>query len=79
MIKKEAFDVRHPWFKPVWTRILVTGLTIAWATVEFMNGNNIWAIVFGAAGAYLVWAFFVDWQDPEPDLKDETTSEGDET
>ena len=76
MLKKETFDVSHPWFRPVWVRILVAGICIAWTTIEFVNGNTGWALVFGAASAYLLWAFFVTWTDPlDPEAEAEVEPE----
>lgn len=56
-------DVRTPFFRPAWRRALITGFSLAWAAVEASNGNVFWTILFGAAGLYLVWAFFIAWDD----------------
>jgi hypothetical protein len=56
-----AFDVRHKMFNPLWSRLLVAGLTCGLALVELANGNPFWAILFGAAGIHLVYQFFVVW------------------
>ena len=55
----KGFEVRVPFFRPLWRRVLVTGLTLAWAAIELAGGNPGWAAIFGAAGAYLFWAFFI--------------------
>lgn len=62
----KAFDLRHPFFLPVWRRILTVALVFAWAVVEFTRGALPWAVVFGLAGCWCVYQFFVVWQDPEP-------------
>ena len=57
--KRSLFDLRHPMFRPLWARLLATGICLGWATVELLSQAVFWAILFGAAGVYMVWAFFV--------------------
>jgi hypothetical protein len=59
------FDVRTPFFTPLWRRVLVVGIALGWALVELASGATAWALVFGAAGAWLAYSFFVIWEDPE--------------
>ena len=56
------FDVQSPFFRPLWRRVLVTALTLAWAGVEVARGATFWAMLFGGAGIYLAWAFFIDFK-----------------
>lgn len=53
------FDVQTPMFKPLWLRLLIVVLACGWAVFELLGGNVLWAILFGAAGAYLGYQFFV--------------------
>jgi hypothetical protein len=53
------FDIRHPFFRPLWRRIAVVAVTLGWALVELSGGNTFWAILFGALGLYAAWEFFV--------------------
>ena len=57
--KKSFFEVRHPFFRPLWRRVLVTGFCLGWALFELSNGSTIWAAVFGACGVHLFLQFFV--------------------
>lgn len=59
MNMKDAFEVRHPIFRPWWRRVVITGSILGWAGVEFYNGANLWGFMFGAAGVYLFMQFFV--------------------
>jgi len=65
-----AFDVRHPIFRPFWRRAALTGLTLGWAIFELLNGETVWAAVFGACGAYLFLQFFVKFDPAEYEAKD---------
>lgn len=62
---KKAFDLRHPFFAPIWRRVLVVALTFGWAGVEYWNGSTGWALAFAGAGAWCVYQFFVVWELPE--------------
>lgn len=53
------FDVQTPFFRPLWRRVAVTSACLAWALMEVTTGAVFWAILFGAAGLYLAWQFFV--------------------
>jgi O-antigen/teichoic acid export membrane protein len=68
-------DLRSPALRPLWVRVLVTGVCLGWAAFEAANGQAVWAMLFGLAGAYLVWALFIVW-DPA-DIDDETDNTGD--
>ncbi len=67
------FEVRTPFFRPLWRRILATAICLAWALFEAMNGGYLWAILFGAAGGLLAYQFFVTFEDgPALREKDDT-------
>ena len=52
-------DPKHPFFRPLWVRVLSVLLPLLWAGVEASTGAIFWAILFGAAGIYLFVALFV--------------------
>jgi hypothetical protein len=71
-MKRDPFNIRSPFFRPVGRRAFVTGACIAWACVELSLGNPIWFVVFGAIGGYLGYQFFVvfdpkDYEAPKDD------------
>lgn len=55
---KSAFDVQHPFFLPLWRRILTVAACFGWALFELSNGNVFWAILFAAPGAWCAHQFF---------------------
>ena len=65
-------DVRTPFFRPLWRRVIATAVCLAWAVVELVSGSVMWAIVFGASGLYLSWQFFVVFR-PATDGDDDET------
>ncbi len=61
-----VFDLDHPWFRPLWRRLLVTGIALGWGLVELASGSPGFAILFLALGAYAAWRLFVTF-DPRGD------------
>ena len=64
------FEVRHPFFRPLWRRALFVGALSAWMVYEVVNQNWIWAAVFAAASAYLAYHWFLVF-DPKDYGEDE--------
>lgn len=63
-------DVRTPFFRPLWRRVVATAVCLVWAMVELATGSVTWAILFGASGLYLCWQFFL--------VSDPATDDGDD-
>lgn len=64
-------DPQHPFFKPLWRRIVTVVAPAAWALVELSNGEAGWAIVFFGAAAYAGYELFLAPQ-PAPGEKPHT-------
>lgn len=58
-------DVQHPFFIPMYRRVLVVVFCLGWSVMEFSNGAPFWGILFGAIGLYCGWVFFFDFHPPE--------------
>jgi hypothetical protein len=54
-------DTDHPFFKPLWIRVLIVLLTGGWAIFEFLGGSPFWGVIFLGFCALSVWGFFVDF------------------
>lgn len=54
-----VFDLDHPWFRPLWRRVLVTAIALGWGLVELASGSPGFALLFLALGAYAGWRLFV--------------------
>lgn len=55
----QILDPQHPFFKPVWRRVLTVVVPAAWALVELSNGATGWAVLFFAAAGYAAYQLFV--------------------
>ncbi|PLL11494.1 hypothetical protein C0V75_15825 [Tabrizicola sp. TH137] len=56
---KGFLDANHPMFRRAWVRWLTAGVPLVWAGFELWLGNPLWAVLFGAAGAYAFWVLIV--------------------
>lgn len=59
-------DNEHPFFRPLWRRVVVLAVCLAWAVVEFVSGSTGWGLVALAFGAYAVWQLFIRYAPQEP-------------
>ena len=60
-------DAQHPFFRPLWRRVVVVVLCLGWGLFELFNGSSLWAMLFIGAGVYSGWQFFVA-SPPEPEV-----------
>jgi hypothetical protein len=60
-------DPSHPFYAPLWRRVVIVAVALGWAIFEFVSGGPFWGILFGAIGLYCAWAFFVAFPGPDPD------------
>lgn len=51
-------DPHHPFFRPLWRRVLTVAIPVAWGVFELLSGAVFWALLFLAAGGYAAWEFF---------------------
>ncbi|MEM7260189.1 MAG: DUF3329 domain-containing protein [Pseudomonadota bacterium] len=56
----QLFDLQVDFFIPLWRRIAVVVICLAWSVFEFVTLAPLWGIVFGATGVYAIWQFFLD-------------------
>ena len=63
---KKFLDTDHPFFRPLWIRVLIVAVCLGWGLLELVTGAPLWAAVFLALGAYAAWAFFVEPRPKDP-------------
>jgi hypothetical protein len=60
-------DHEHPFFRPLWRRILVVVICAAWAVFEYTMGSSGWALAALGFTAYAIWQFFYLYKPVDPD------------
>lgn len=45
-------DPDHPFYRPLWVRLLLVGFCAAWTAVEFYQEQGFWGMIFLAMTAY---------------------------
>ncbi|KMK69000.1 hypothetical protein [Puniceibacterium sp. IMCC21224] len=68
----KLFDLRQPFFLPLWRRVATLAVAGGWAVVELVSGSPGWAALFAALAIYCAYEFFVafnpdDYKDPTDD------------
>ena len=65
------FDLSHPFFNPLWRRVVIVVLCLGWALFEFATGAPFWGMLFGAVGLWCAWSFFVKFTPHPEDEEDD--------
>ena len=65
-------DPDHPFYRPLWIRLLIVAFVSIWTAFEFWNGQTTWGMVFLAVAAYtacVLIIFFKPKADAVEDVK----------
>ena len=57
-------DPDHPFYKPLWRRILIPAVCWVWAIIEFIGDEPFWGVIVGALGAYATYKLFIEKRPP---------------
>ena len=63
----KLLDTNHPFFKPLWLRIVVVAIAAGWAVFEFRSGSTVWGLIFAAFAAVSAHGFFINFNPDETD------------
>jgi hypothetical protein len=55
----KLLDPTHPFFRPLWARILTVAAPAAWACFEAFNQSWGWAVLFFAAALYAAYELLI--------------------
>ncbi len=58
-------DAEHPFFRPLWRRVLLVLFCALWAAFELATGSPGWALMAGFMAAYGAWIFLIAYRLPE--------------
>ncbi len=69
--------VEHPWFDPLWRRIVLVAVCALWTGVELAFENTTWFYIMTAITAYAAWSYLYAYKGPD-DPSRETRSQSDD-
>lgn len=55
----KLIDFDHPFFEPLWRRIVIVVFCLGWSIFEFATASAFWGVVFAGFGLVSAWGFFV--------------------
>ncbi|TWF54809.1 DUF3329 domain-containing protein [Neorhizobium alkalisoli] len=64
-------DPNHPFYEPLWRRIMIPAVCFAWAIFELFAGSGVWAAISGGLGAFAAYKLFIEKRDPPAKPRDE--------
>ncbi|OCP02308.1 MULTISPECIES: hypothetical protein [unclassified Ensifer] len=58
-------DPDHPFYRPLWIRLLIVVFCAVWTAVEFLGEQPLWGMIFLAVTAYASAALLVFYKPSE--------------
>ena len=59
----------HPFYKPLWRRLVLVAVTVAWVAFElWQGGSGLWLVIAAASAVYATWILFT-WKDGPAETK----------
>jgi hypothetical protein len=58
----KILDASHPFFRPLWRRLVIVGVSLGWSAFEYANGETVWALFFAGIGLYCAWVLLAAYQ-----------------
>jgi len=74
-------DPDHPFYRPLWIRLLIVLFCAVWTVVEFVGEQTLWGMIFLAITAYASAALLIFYRPSEKGeakAEDEEQDKGDE-
>jgi hypothetical protein len=65
-------DIDHPFFRPLWRRVALVVMCVAWAAMEFYGGSRNWSMIALGFAAYAAWQFLWMYKPPADDEPEQT-------
>lgn len=64
---RRAIDLQHPWFIPLYRRVIVVAICLSLTLIDAVFGDPFWMTLFGALTAYCIYSFFFAFTPREPE------------
>ncbi|MER8477388.1 DUF3329 domain-containing protein [Mesorhizobium sp. M1163] len=60
-------DSEHPFFRPLWRRVVIVAVCLVWSAIEFATGTPFWGMIALGFAGYAVWQFFYLYKPADED------------
>ncbi|WP_245515274.1 DUF3329 domain-containing protein [Rhizobium deserti] len=57
---RTMIDANHPFYRPLWRRLMIPIVCLIWVCFELYAGGPIWAAMVGAVGLYATYKLFIE-------------------
>lgn len=55
----QIIDPKHPFYRPLWVRLLVVAICAIWFVVELFIGSPFFMVIMGALTVYTAWVLVI--------------------
>lgn len=69
-------EAEHPFYRPLWIRVCLTGVLVVWTALEWANDEPFWGIMTSAAAVWAIWSFFIAYDPDAAGSKAQAPGEG---
>ncbi|HEV7320010.1 MAG TPA: hypothetical protein VGO04_15545 [Ensifer sp.] len=66
---RKFIDPDHPFYRPLWIRLLIVIFCAVWTAVEFWHEQPMWGMIFLAVTAYTSAALLVFYKPSDKDAE----------
>lgn len=66
-------DMNHPFFRPLWRRVVLVAFCAIWSVVEWASGQVFWGAITGGIAAYAAWTFLWAYDPAAPTAGEDRT------
>lgn len=61
----QLIDPNHPFYRPLWRRLVIVGICTAWFLFELLISRDpLFMPITAALAAYTAWVLLWRWQEP---------------
>jgi hypothetical protein len=65
----KIIDTDHPFYRPLWRRVLLVAVCAVWTGVEFYNNEQTWGTIFLVVTAYVFANLILFFKPSDPVAK----------
>jgi hypothetical protein len=72
----QLIDPNHPFYRPLWRRVVIVGICLGWAAIEGLTSEPVWALMVGGLGIYAGWMLLLNYNPQVPEAAPDVAEGG---